>query len=138
MNYSAYEILSDENQRRIYDETGSSESAAQGGGPQGAPQRSHFIHSIMLQLEWLYNGRMITLTIDGDCICSTCMGTGRAPGANAGMLPPVSIPKPRSFFPIPDKFLFSHTTTATTQSINQSYYLYFPHSTMISDASIHN
>jgi DnaJ family protein A protein 2 len=96
----AYEILSDENKRKLYDEGG--EEAVEGGGGGGGDPHDIFsaffgggrrergpkkgedlVHPIQVDLENLYNGKTVKLSLTRDIICTTCKGSGsKNPGAD--------------------------------------------------------
>jgi DnaJ homolog subfamily A member 2 len=99
----AYEILSDETKRQLYDQGG--EEAVEGGGgggmsdahdifsaffggggrrkPSGPKKGEDLIHPIPVALEHLYNGKLMKLALTRNIICSTCNGSGsKTAGAN--------------------------------------------------------
>ena len=95
----AYEILSDENKRKLYDEGG--EEAVEGGGGgdphdifsaffggggggrRGPKKGEDLQHPIQVDLENLYNGKSVKLSLTRDIICPSCKGSGsKNPNAN--------------------------------------------------------
>lgn len=99
----AYEILSDENKRRLYDEGGEEAVESGGGGgmsdahdifsaffggggrrkPAGPRKGEDLVHPIQVTLENLYNGKQVKLALTRNLICSTCNGSGsKNPNAN--------------------------------------------------------
>jgi DnaJ family protein A protein 2 len=96
----AYEVLSDEEKRKRYDQYGEKgvdqESAGMdpsdifasmfGGGrrPRGEPKPKDIMHELPLSLENFYNGRTAKLAITRDRLCSGCEGRGsNKPGVDA-------------------------------------------------------
>lgn len=98
----AYEILSDENKRKWYDE-GGEEAVEQGGSGAGdahdifsaffggggrrrntGPKKGEdLVHPIQVTLENLYNGKTVKLALTRNVICSSCTGSGsKNPNAN--------------------------------------------------------
>ncbi len=93
----AYEILSDENKRRLYDEGGEEAVESGGGGgmsdahdifsaffggggrrkPAGPRKGEDLVHPIQVTLENLYNGKQVKLALTRNLICSSCNGSGR-------------------------------------------------------------
>lgn len=98
----AYEILADETKKKLYDEGGEEAvenggggggdphdifSAFFGGGGRGrqrGPQKGEdLVHPIQVDLENLYNGKTVKLSLTRDIICTGCKGSGsKNPGAN--------------------------------------------------------
>mmetsp|Transcript_11562 Transcript_11562/g.26465 ORF Transcript_11562/g.26465 Transcript_11562/m.26465 type:complete len:424 (-) Transcript_11562:573-1844(-) len=95
----AYEILSDENKRKLYDEGGEDAVESGGGGDahdifsaffggggrrQRGPQKGEdLVHPIQVDLENLYNGKTVKLALTRDIICTACNGSGsKNPNAN--------------------------------------------------------
>jgi len=100
----AYEILSDEQKRKIYDEGGLEALEGGGGGGGGeagdifsaffggrggrgrrsGPRKGEdLVHPISMTLEHLYNGKTSKLALSRNVICETCKGSGsKTPGAN--------------------------------------------------------
>jgi len=99
----AYEILADETKKKLYDEGGEEAvenggggggdphdifSAFFGGGGRGRGQRGpqkgeDLVHPIQVDLENLYNGKTVKLSLTRDIICTGCKGSGsKNPGAN--------------------------------------------------------
>ena len=96
----AYEILSDDTKRKLYDEGG--EEAVEGGGGGGDPhdifsaffggggrrergprKGEDLVHPIQVDLENLYNGKTVKLSLTRDIICTACKGSGsKNPDAN--------------------------------------------------------
>ncbi|KAJ1374707.1 DnaJ (Hsp40), sub A, member 4 [Parelaphostrongylus tenuis] len=96
----AYEVLSDEKKRQIYDQGG--EEALQGGGAGGAEFHNPFdvfdmffgggkrqqgrgvrptVHQMKVSLEQLYNGFSKKLKVTRTVICTDCNGLGGPPGS---------------------------------------------------------
>jgi len=105
----AYEVLSDENKRQMYDKYGKeglkeggfgAHSAADifeqffggggfssffGGGGGRGPRRTEDIHhELGVTLEDLYKGKTTKLSVTRNVLCSTCTGTGTKSGASTG------------------------------------------------------
>jgi DnaJ family protein A protein 2 len=104
----AYEVLSDENKRQMYDkygkdalkEGGFSGHSAQdifeqffgggfgssffGGGPRGPRRTEDIVHELQVTLEDLYRGKTTKLSVTRDVICKTCTGAGTKSGSAAG------------------------------------------------------
>jgi len=96
----AYEILSDDTKRKLYDEGG--EDAVENGGGGGDPhdifsaffggggrrergpkKGEDLVHPIQVDLENLYNGKTVKLSLTRDIICTACKGSGsKNPDAN--------------------------------------------------------
>jgi len=95
----AYEILSDENKKKLYDEGG--EEAVESGGAgdpndifsaffggggrreRGPRKGEDLVHPIQVDLEGLYNGKTVKLSLTRDIICTACKGSGsKNPDAN--------------------------------------------------------
>jgi DnaJ family protein A protein 2 len=88
----AYEILSDEDKRKRYDQYGEkgvdSETAGMdpsdifsslfggGGGRRGEPKPKTIMHELPVALEHFYNGKTVKLAITRDRLCGTCNGRG--------------------------------------------------------------
>lgn len=93
----AYEVLSDPEKRKIYDqygkegleEGGGGGSAAEdifsmffgGGRPSGPRKGEDIVHPLKVSLEDLYNGKTTRLAINRDKLCSACDGRGGREGA---------------------------------------------------------
>ncbi|KAG8340903.1 putative DnaJ protein [Trypanosoma vivax] len=95
----AYEILSDEEKRRIYDQSG--KDGLSGGGyegefnpsdifaaffggsrrPRGERKPKDLVHELRVSLEDMYNGRVKRVSVVRDRLCGSCEGTGVRPGA---------------------------------------------------------
>jgi len=105
----AYEVLSDENKRQMYDKYGKeglkeggfgAHSAADifeqffggggfssffGGGGGRGPRRTEDIHhELGVTLEDLYKGKTTKLSVTRNVLCSTCSGSGTKSGASTG------------------------------------------------------
>jgi len=105
----AYEVLSDENKRQMYDKYGKeglkeggfgAHSASDifeqffggggfssffGGGGGRGPRRTEDIHhELGVTLEDLYKGKTTKLSVTRNVLCSTCAGSGTKSGANTG------------------------------------------------------
>jgi DnaJ family protein A protein 2 len=105
----AYEVLSDENKRQMYDKYGKeglkeggfgAHSASDifeqffggggfhsffGGGGGRGPRRTEDIHhELGVTLEDLYKGKTTKLSVTRNVLCSTCTGSGTKSGANTG------------------------------------------------------
>lgn len=91
---TAFEVLSDEEKRQLYDEYGE-EGLRDGGGPsdahdifsamfggggghqsRGPKQGENVVHSLRVTLEDLYKGKMSKLAIIRNRVCATCSGVG--------------------------------------------------------------
>uniref|UniRef100_A0A6U4Y5A6 J domain-containing protein n=2 Tax=Hemiselmis andersenii TaxID=464988 RepID=A0A6U4Y5A6_HEMAN len=98
----AYEILSSEEKRKLYDE-GGEEAVEQGGGgmhdahdifssffggggrrgPRGPKKGEDLVHQIGTTLESMYNGKTVKMQLSRNVICSVCEGSGsKEKGAN--------------------------------------------------------
>lgn len=99
----AYEVLSDENKRKIYDQGGEEavNQSGEGGGGDGGdifselfgggrrrggggggPQKGEDItHALRVSLEDLYNGRTMKLKVTRDVLCKDCSGSGCKAGS---------------------------------------------------------
>ncbi|RNC37677.1 putative chaperone DNAJ protein [Trypanosoma cruzi] len=96
----AYEILSDEEKRRIYDQHGKAGleggsmdeggldaadifSMFFGGGrrPRGERKPRDLVHEMRVSLEDMYNGKTKKISVTRDRICGACEGGGIKPGA---------------------------------------------------------
>jgi len=101
----AYEVLSDENKRQMYDKygkealkEGTGHSAHDifeqffgggfgnffGGGPRGPKKTEDIVHELQVTLEDLYKGKTTKLSVTRNIICSSCSGSGTKSGANVG------------------------------------------------------
>jgi len=100
----AYEVLSDENKRKMYDQYGkealkeghaSAEdifsqffgggfSSFFGGGPRGPKKGDDIVHEIQCTLEDLYKGKTTKLAVTRNAICTKCEGSGAREGVSAG------------------------------------------------------
>lgn len=88
----AYEVLSDEEKKKRYDQFGEKGvdqetsgmdpsdifSSLFGGGrrPRGEPKPKDIIHELHQSMENLYNGKTVKLAINRDRLCSVCTGSG--------------------------------------------------------------
>lgn len=88
----AYEILSDDDKRKRYDQFGEKGIDAEAGGmdpsdifstffgggrrPRGEPKPKSIMHELPIALENFYNGKVVKLAITRDRLCSTCNGRG--------------------------------------------------------------
>jgi len=101
----AYEILSDEQKRQMYDKYGK-EALKEGsghsahdifeqffgggfssffGGPRGGPRKTEdIVHELQVSLEDIYKGKTTKLSVSRNVVCSTCSGNGTKSGANVG------------------------------------------------------
>ncbi|RNF21083.1 putative chaperone DNAJ protein [Trypanosoma conorhini] len=96
----AYEILSDEEKRRIYDQHGKAGLEGGGGGdgefdasdifsmffgggrrPRGERKPKDLVHELRVSLEDLYNGKTRKVSVTRDRRCEACDGNGIKPGA---------------------------------------------------------
>ena len=95
----AYDILSDADKRKLYDEHG--EEGVEGGGGgrdqsdlfselfggggrrgrSGPRKGEDIVHQIQVSLEDLYKGKTIKLKVSRDIVCSDCSGSGCLSGA---------------------------------------------------------
>jgi len=101
----AYEVLSDENKRKTYDQfgkeglQGGGHASAEdifsqffgggfsnffGGGQRGPKKGEDIVHEIACSLEDLYNGKTTKLAVNRSVKCAKCEGTGAKEGMTAG------------------------------------------------------
>jgi len=101
----AYEVLSDEKKREMYDRYGKDAlkeggfsnaedifsqffggpfSSFFGGGSRGPRKTEDIIHEINVSLEDLYKGKTSKLAVTRNVVCQKCTGTGTKPGAASG------------------------------------------------------
>jgi len=107
----AYEVLSDENKRQMYDKYGkegldkggfhahdASDIFQQffgggggfggffgGGGGRGGPRKTEdIVHELQVSLEDLYKGKTTKLSVTRNIICQGCTGSGTKSGSSAG------------------------------------------------------
>jgi len=105
----AYEVLSDDNKRQMYDKYGKDALKEQGGfsghsaqdifeqffgggfgssffggGPRGPRRTEDIVHELQVTLEDLYRGKTTKLAVTRDAICKTCTGSGTKSGGSAG------------------------------------------------------
>lgn len=97
----AYEILSDDKKRQLYNEGGEEAVESGGGGgmgdahdifsaffgggrrkPSGPRRGEDLVHPIQVTLDNLYNGKQVKLALTRNLICPTCKGSG-SKSANA-------------------------------------------------------
>jgi len=101
----AYEILSDEQKRTMYDKYGK-DALKEGsghsahdifeqffgggfsnffGGQRGGPRKTEdIVHELQVSLEDLYKGKSTKLSVSRNVVCSTCTGNGTKSGASTG------------------------------------------------------
>lgn len=88
----AYEVLSDAEKRKRYDQFGKNAAEMEGGGmdpsdifasffggggrPRGEPKPKDIVHELPVPLEAFYCGKTIKLAITRDRLCTQCSGTG--------------------------------------------------------------
>eukprot|EP00638_Chattonella_subsalsa_P005199 CAMPEP_0117754360 /NCGR_PEP_ID=MMETSP0947-20121206/12784_1 /TAXON_ID=44440 /ORGANISM="Chattonella subsalsa, Strain CCMP2191" /LENGTH=414 /DNA_ID=CAMNT_0005573437 /DNA_START=156 /DNA_END=1400 /DNA_ORIENTATION=+ len=96
----AYEVLSDEEKRKTYDQYGEEGLSEDGGGPgrsaddifsmffgggrrgpSGPKKGEDLVHPLKVSLEDLYNGKTARLAINRDKLCEGCEGRGGKVGA---------------------------------------------------------
>jgi len=104
----AYEVLSDDNKRQMYDkygkdglrEGGFAAHSAQdifeqffgggfgsffgGGGARGPRRTEDIVHELQVTLEDLYRGKTTKLSVTRNVICQTCTGNGTKSGVTGG------------------------------------------------------
>lgn len=95
---AAYECLSDESKRKLYDQYGKKGMEEGGGGGfhdasdifsmffgggrrDGPPKPKDIIHELAVSLEDMYNGKTKKIAVSRDRLCTGCTGTGVRPGA---------------------------------------------------------
>lgn len=96
---AAYECLSDESKRKLYDQHGKKGLEEGGGGGHhdasdifsmffgggrrdGPPKPKDIIHELAVSLEDMYNGKTKKIAVSRDRLCGGCTGTGVKPGAS--------------------------------------------------------
>lgn len=96
----AYEVLSDESKRKLYDQYGKKglEEGGGGGGfhdasdifsmffgggrrERGEPKPKDIVHELSVTLEDMYTGKTKKIAVTRDRLCSSCEGRGVKPGA---------------------------------------------------------
>ena len=96
---AAYECLSDESKRKLYDQHGKKglEEGGSGGGfhdasdifsmffgggrrDRGEPKPKDIVHELAVSLEDMYNGKTKKIAVTRDRLCSGCSGKGVKPG----------------------------------------------------------
>merc|ERR1719270_2919561 len=82
----AYEVLSNPEKRKLYDQAGEQgikEGGSGGGrGRQRGPRRTkNLVHQLSVSLEDMYNGTVRKLALQKNVICDGCEGIGGKPGA---------------------------------------------------------
>lgn len=104
----AYDVLSDENKRKVYDRYGKEgidEGRGDGGGgggedifsqmfggggrrgPSGPPKGEDVMHRLGVTLTDLYKGKTVKLKMTRRVLCSECKGSGCKPGSKASVCP---------------------------------------------------
>jgi DnaJ family protein A protein 2 len=95
---AAYECLSDEAKRKLYDQYGKKGMEEGGGGfhdasdifsmffgggrRDGPPKPKDIVHELAVSLEEMYNGKTKKIAVSRDRLCTGCTGTGVKPGAS--------------------------------------------------------
>lgn len=95
---AAYECLSDDSKRKLYDQYGKKGMEEGGGGfhdasdifsmffgggrRDGPPKPKDIVHELAVSLEEMYNGKTKKIAVSRDRLCTGCTGTGVKPGAS--------------------------------------------------------
>merc|ERR1719319_821049 len=79
----AYEVLSNPEKRKLYDQAGEQGIKEGGGGGRGrGPRRTkNLMHQLSVSLEDMYNGSVRKLALQKNVICDGCEGLGGKAGA---------------------------------------------------------